>query len=137
VGARILLITDGDVAGVIATTKRDTGIDMYLGQGGAPEGVLAAAALRCVGGQMQGRLFFRNDDERRRAARTGIEDLERKYSLRDMASKDTIFIATGVTNGGMLEGVKTNGERISTHSMIMDSSSGAVRRVRTRRPVKR
>ncbi len=135
-GARIHLITDGDVAGIIATTNPKTGIDMYVGQGGAPEGVLAAAALRCVGGQMQGRLFFRNDDERGRAAKTGIEDLDRKYDLRDMASKDTIFIATGVTNGGMLDGVSTGAGGVRTHSMVMDSASGAVRRVRTRMPVK-
>ena len=135
VGARIHLITDGDVAGVIATATPKAGIDMYLGQGGAPEGVLAAAALRCVGGQIQGRLFFRNDDERARAARTGITDLDRKYALRDMASKDTIFIATGVTNGGMLDGVKADKSHISTHSLVMDSASGAVRRVRTKRPL--
>ena len=136
VGARIHLITDGDVAGVIATANPKTGVDLYVGQGGAPEGVLAAAALRCVGGQMQGRLFFRNDDERQRAAKTGIKDLDRKYSLRDMASKDTIFIATGVTNGGMLDGVKASKTRVSTHSLVMDSSTGTVRRVRTKWPVK-
>ncbi len=136
VGARIRLITDGDVAGVIATTNPATGIDMYLGQGGAPEGVLAAAALRCIGGQMQGRLFFRNDDERKRAAKAGIEDLDRKYDMRDMASQDTLFIATGVTKGDLLDGVET-GPRggVRTHSLIMDSASGAVRRVHTRRPL--
>ena len=101
-GAAVQLITDGDVAGVIATTDPATGIDIYIGQGGAPEGVLAAAALRCVGGQMQTRLVFRNDDERARAAKWGIKDFNRKYSLMDLASGDVVFSATGVTDGSML-----------------------------------
>ena len=105
-GCGIKLIPDGDVAGVIATTDPDTGVDIYLGTGGAPEGVLAAAALRCVGGQMQGRLVFRNDDERARAHRWGIEDLDRIYSMEDMAKGDCIFAATGVTDGSLLKGVK-------------------------------
>ena len=98
-GARIMLISDGDVSGVIATSRPDTGIDIYMGSGGAPEGVLAAAALRCIGGQMQGRLLFRNDDERGRAQRLGITDLNRKYGLLDLAQGDVMFAATGVTNG--------------------------------------
>ena len=102
-GCGIRLIPDGDVAGVIATADPDTGIDVYIGTGGAPEGVLAASALRCVGGQMQGRLVFRNDDEIARARRWGIEDLERIYTLEDMAKGDCIFAATGVTDGSLLE----------------------------------
>ena len=105
-GARIMLIGDGDVCGVMATSDPETGIDIYMGSGGAPEGVLAAAALRCIGGQMQGRLLFRNDDERGRAHRLGINDLNRKYSLLDMAHGDVMFAATGVTNGSMLRGVR-------------------------------
>ncbi|MEE3048554.1 MAG: class II fructose-bisphosphatase, partial [Pseudomonadota bacterium] len=101
-GARIMLISDGDVSGVIATSQAASGVDIYLGSGGAPEGVLAAAALRAIGGQMQGRLIFRNDDERARAAKWGIEDQDRKYGLHDLASGDVMFAATGVTNGTML-----------------------------------
>ncbi|MBV8800850.1 MAG: class II fructose-bisphosphatase [Alphaproteobacteria bacterium] len=129
-GAAVQLITDGDVAGVIATTDPETGIDIYLGQGGAPEGVLAAAALRCVGGQMQTRLVFRNDDERSRAAKWGITDLKRKYSLTDLASGDVIFAATGVTNGSMLSGVHVHGEFITTESIVMRSATHTVRWVK-------
>ena len=129
-GCGIQLIPDGDVAGVIATTNPDTGIDVYLGSGGAPEGVLAAAALRCVGGQMQGRLLFRNDDERGRARRWGIEDLDRIYSLGDLAKGDCIFAATGVTDGSLLKGVRRRkGGCIETESIVMRASSGTVRRV--------
>ena len=129
-GCGIMLIPDGDVAGIIATTDPDTGIDIYLGQGGAPEGVLAAAALRCVGGQMQGRLFFRNDDERGRARRWGIENLDRIYRLEEMASGDCIFAATGVTDGSLLKGVKRRGGKLlTTESIVMRASSGTVRRV--------
>ncbi|MEM1409870.1 MAG: class II fructose-bisphosphatase, partial [Pseudomonadota bacterium] len=104
VGARVFLIPDGDVAGVFHTTNSaESGIDMYIGSGGAPEGVLAAAALRCVGGQMQGRLIFRNDDERGRAEKVGITDMDRKYGLHDLASGDIMFAATGVTDGTMLK----------------------------------
>src|SRR3546814_7039059 len=106
IGCGIMLIPDGDVAGVIATTDPDTTIDMYMGSGGAPEGVLAAAALRCVGGQFKGRLLFRNDDERGRAHQWGIEDLDKVYDLNDLAKGDCIFAATGVTDGSLLEGVK-------------------------------
>lgn len=131
-GARVFLIPDGDVAGVFHTTEPATGIDMYVGQGGAPEGVLAAAALRCVGGQMQGRLVFRNDDERERAERAGITDLNRKYALRDMASGDVIFAATGVTNGTMLDGVKWERDYVHTHTVVMRSKTGTLRYIRAR-----
>ena len=129
-GCGIMLIPDGDVAGVIATSDPDTGVDIYMGQGGAPEGVLAAAALRCIGGQMEGRLFFRNDDERARARRWGIEDLDRIYKLEEMASGDCIFAATGVTDGSLLKGVKRrrNG-MLQTESIVMRASSGTVRRI--------
>ncbi|MEM6414813.1 MAG: class II fructose-bisphosphatase [Pseudomonadota bacterium] len=132
VGARVFMIPDGDVAGVFHTTESHTGIDMYVGSGGAPEGVLAAAALRCVGGQMQGRLLFRNDDERARAERAGITDLNRKYGLTDLASGDVIFAATGVTNGTMLDGVKWEKDYIHTHTVIMRSKTGTVRYIRAR-----
>jgi len=127
-GCGIMLIPDGDVAGVIATTNPDTGIDIYMGSGGAPEGVLAAAALRCVGGQMQGKLLFRNDDERGRARRWGIEDLDRIYGLTDLAKGDCIFAATGVTDGSMLKGVKRRKDGvITTQSVVMRASSGTIR----------
>ncbi|WP_439532923.1 class II fructose-bisphosphatase [Polymorphobacter sp.] len=133
-GCGIQLIPDGDVAGVIATADPDTGIDIYMGSGGAPEGVLAAAALRCVGGQLQGRLIFRNDDERGRAHRWGITDLDRIYKLEDLAQGDVIFAATGVTDGSLLEGVKRRrGGIITTESVVMRASSGTIRRVATER----
>jgi fructose-1,6-bisphosphatase II / sedoheptulose-1,7-bisphosphatase len=128
-GARIMLIGDGDVAGVIATSSVETGIDIYMGSGGAPEGVLAAAALRCIGGQMQGRLLFRNDDERGRAERLGITDLNRKYGLLDLAHGDVMFAATGVTNGAMLRGVRRFPGGAFTHSVVMRSKTGTVRYV--------
>jgi len=131
-GAAVRLITDGDVAGVIATTDPSTGIDIYLGQGGAPEGVLAAAALRCVGGQIQTRLVFRNDDERGRAAKLGITDFNRKYSLLDLASGDVIFSATGVTDGSMLSGVHVEPDCILTESVVMRSATGTVRWIKGR-----
>ena len=126
-GARIMLIGDGDVSGVIATSDPETGIDIYMGSGGAPEGVLAAAALRCIGGQMQGRLLFRNDDERGRAHRLGITDLNRKYDLLDLAHGDVMFAATGVTNGSMLKGVRRFSGGAFTHSVVMRSKTGTVR----------
>jgi fructose-1,6-bisphosphatase II / sedoheptulose-1,7-bisphosphatase len=132
VGAAVRLITDGDVAGVIATSDPATGIDIYIGTGGAPEGVLAAAALRCVGGQIQTRLVFRNDDERARAAKWGIKDLKRKYSLMDMASGDVVFAATGVTDGSMLEGVHMSGNFITTESVVMRSATRTVRWIKAR-----
>ena len=127
-GCGVVLIGDGDVAGVIAVTDEDTTIDMYMGQGGTPEGVLAAAALRCVGGQFNGRLVFRNDDEKARAAKWGIEDLDRIYTRDDLVKGDCIFAATGVTSGSLLEGVKyrRNG-KMTTESVVMRASSGTVR----------
>jgi fructose-1,6-bisphosphatase II / sedoheptulose-1,7-bisphosphatase len=130
-GCGVRLIPDGDVAGVIAVADPDTGIDVYVGTGGAPEGVLAASALRCVGGQMQGRLVFRNDDEVARAHRWGIEDLKRVYTLEDMAKGDCIFAATGVTDGSLLEGVHRRGKCVTTESIVMRASTGTVRRVST------
>ncbi|MEM7444859.1 MAG: class II fructose-bisphosphatase [Pseudomonadota bacterium] len=126
-GARIMLISDGDVSGIIAASQPDTGVDMYIGTGGAPEGVLAAAALRCIGGQMQGRLIFRNDDERARAARHGVTDLDRIYGLEEMAHGDVMFAATGVTTGPMLRGVRRYAGGAMTHSIVMRSKSGTVR----------
>ncbi|MGH6892071.1 MAG: class II fructose-bisphosphatase [Dongiaceae bacterium] len=126
-GARIMLISDGDVSGVISTARPDSGVDIYMGSGGAPEGVLAAAALRCIGGQMQGRLLFRNDDERGRARRLGISDLNRKYGLQELAKGDVMFAATGVTDGTMLKGVRRSANLATTHSMVMRSKSGTVR----------
>ena len=128
-GARIMLITDGDVSGVMATSEEASGVDIYIGSGGAPEGLLAAAALRCIGGQMQGRLTFRNDDERGRAERCGITDFNRKYDLLDLASGDVMFAATGVTNGTMLNGVRRFAGGAKTHSLVMRSKSGTVRYV--------
>jgi fructose-1,6-bisphosphatase II / sedoheptulose-1,7-bisphosphatase len=126
-GARIMLISDGDVSGVIATSRPGSGVDIYLGTGGAPEGVLAAAALRCIGGQMQGRLLFRNDDERGRAQRIGVKDLNRKYAMLDLAKGDVMFAATGVTDGTMLKGVRRFQGGGMTHSMVMRSRTGTVR----------
>ncbi|HTT84891.1 MAG TPA: class II fructose-bisphosphatase [Rhizomicrobium sp.] len=131
-GAAVRLITDGDIAGVIATTDPATGVDIYLGHGGAPEGVLAASALRCVGGQMQARLVFRNDDERGRAMRLGITDLQRKYALDDLAGGDVVFAATGVTDGSMLEGVHWHGEFVTTSSILMRSGTRTVRWIKAR-----
>lgn len=130
-GARIQLIGDGDVAGVIATANPvETGIDMYVGIGGAPEGVLAAAALRCVGGQMQGRLIFNDSEQRERAKRMGVTDLSRKYNLEEMAKGNVMFAATGVTGGSMLEGVKRFPGGASTHSVVMRSSTGTIRYIK-------
>ncbi|HEX2892333.1 class II fructose-bisphosphatase [Vineibacter terrae] len=131
-GARIMLIGDGDVSGVIATSQAESGVDIYMGSGGAPEGVLAAAALRCIGGQMQGRLLFRNEDEKTRAARWGIKDLNRKYGMLDMAKGDVMFAATGVTNGSMLKGVRRFAGGAETHSLVMRSKTGTVRYVEAR-----
>lgn len=128
-GARIMLIMDGDVSGVMAASEENSGVDIYLGSGGAPEGVLAAAALRCIGGQMQARLIFRNDDERMRAERCGITDFDRKYELLDLASGDVMFAATGVTKGTMLDGVRRFSGGAKTHSLVMRSKTGTVRYV--------
>ncbi|MEO1092390.1 MAG: class II fructose-bisphosphatase [Pseudomonadota bacterium] len=126
-GARIRLIRDGDVAGVIATSREDAGVDIYMGSGGAPEGVLAAAALRCIGGQIQGKLLFRNDDERERARRVGIEDFDRVYDTLELANGDVMFAASGVTDGTMLRGVRRIGDSLHTHSIVMRSKTGTIR----------
>lgn len=136
-GARIQLIQDGDVAGVMATSSNDTGIDIYLGSGGAPEGVLAAAALRCIGGQMMGRLIFRNDDERGRAHKLGVQDLNRKYTMLDMAHGEVMFAATGVTDGSMLQGVRRTPNGVSTQSVVMRSKTGTVRVISANHDLKR
>ncbi|MGE0251541.1 MAG: class II fructose-bisphosphatase [Dongiaceae bacterium] len=128
-GARIMLIADGDVSGVIATCQPNSGVDMYMGIGGAPEGVLAAAALRCLGGQMQGRLIIRNPDEEKRAERCGIKDLKKVYTLEDMAKGDVMFAATGVTDGAWLRGVKWQGSRVTTTSVVMRSKTGTIRHI--------
>jgi fructose-1,6-bisphosphatase II / sedoheptulose-1,7-bisphosphatase len=136
-GAAIRLITDGDVAGVIHCAEAEmTGIDMYMGAGGAPEGVLAASALKCMGGQMWGRLIFRNDDERGRAARAGIRDLNRIYGRDDMVRGEVIFAATGVTNGSILQGVKREPNYIQTETLLMRSKTGSLRRMIYRNPVR-
>jgi fructose-1,6-bisphosphatase II / sedoheptulose-1,7-bisphosphatase len=136
-GAAIRLITDGDVAGVIHCAEPDvTGIDMYMGSGGAPEGVLAAAALKCMGGQMYGRLLFRNDDERGRAATAGITDLNRVYSRDEMVTADVIFAATGVTEGSLVRGIRTEPGWITTETILMRSKTGSVRRMTYRAPLR-
>ncbi len=134
-GAAIRLITDGDVAGIIHCAEADkTGIDMYMGLGGAPEGVLAAAALKCMGGQMWGRLTFRNDDEKGRAAKAGITDLDRIYSRDDMVTADVIFAATGVTDGSILPGIVREPTHLTTETILMRSKTGSVRRMSYRNP---
>jgi fructose-1,6-bisphosphatase II / sedoheptulose-1,7-bisphosphatase len=135
-GAAIRLITDGDVAGVMHCAEPEvTGIDMYMGRGGAPEGVLAAAALKCMGGQIQGQLTFRNDDERARAAEAGLADLDRVYTRDDMAGGDVIFAATGVTGGSLLPGIKREPGWLTTETILMRSKTGSVRRMRYKTPV--
>ncbi len=135
-GAAIRLITDGDVAGVMHCAESDiTGIDMYMGSGGAPEGVLAAAALKCMGGQIYGRLMFRNDDERGRAAKAGITDLDRIYARDEMVTADVIFAATGVTGGTLLAGIKREPGWVETSTLLMRSKTGSVRRMTYRTPV--
>ncbi len=137
-GARIYLIGDGDVAGIIACADDESGIDAYMGVGGAPEGVLAAAALQCIGGQMQGRLVFRNDDEKSRADKYGITDYDRVYDLNDLAhGSDIMFAATGVTDGPLLKGVRRNARGAVTHSMVMRSKSGTVRHITAEHNFKR
>ncbi|EIE51326.1 fructose 1,6-bisphosphatase [Salipiger aestuarii] len=134
-GAAIRLITDGDVAGVMHCAESHiTGIDMYMGSGGAPEGVLAAAALKCMGGQMYGKLLFRNDDERGRAAKAGITDLDKIYTRDELVTADVIFAATGVTDGSILSGIKREPGWITTETILMRSKTGSVRRVIYRNP---
>ena len=128
-GARIVLIPDGDVSGVVAVSQPETGVDMYMGSGGAPEGVLSAAALRCIGGQMQGRLLFEDEAQKARAREMGIADPDRTYALEDMARGDVMFAATGVTTGPMLRGVRRFPSGAVTHSIVMRSKSGTVRYV--------
>lgn len=134
-GARVHLIGDGDIAGVIHCAKPETGIDMYVGSGGAPEGVLAAAALKCVGGQFQGRLVIRNDEERERAQHAGIEDLKRRYDLNDLVTGEAVFIATGVTSGSLLDGVRAGGGALHTHTMILNAATRTVSELRMRQPI--
>ena len=130
-GASVRLIGDGDVAGIIHTTDPDeTGIDMYIGQGGAPEGVLAAAALRCTGGQMLGRLVIRNEEQRERTQSMGIADVTQIFSMEEMAKGDVLFAATGVTDGNMLKGVKMNRDSLVTDTVVMRSSTGTVRYIK-------
>ncbi|MDB5315543.1 MAG: glpX [Rhodospirillales bacterium] len=126
-GARIMLISDGDVSGVVAVSQPETGVDLYLGSGGAPEGVLAAAALRCIGGQMQGKLLFEDDSQVQRARGMGITDANRIYGLEEMARGEVMFAATGVTTGPMLRGVRRFASSAITHSIVMRSKSGTVR----------
>ncbi|MBL3568610.1 fructose-bisphosphatase, class II [Rhodovulum sulfidophilum] len=136
-GAAIRLITDGDVAGIMHCADRGrTGIDMYMGSGGAPEGVLAAAALKCMGGQMWGKLLFRNDDERGRAAKAGITDLDRVYARDDLVQADVIFAATGVTDGSLLPGIKREVGYLTSETLLMRSKTGSVRRMFYRNPTK-
>ena len=132
VGARIMLISDGDVSGVIATSEEDSGVDMYIGTGGSPEGVLAAAALRCIGGQMQTRLVFRNEEEISRAKKVGINDLSKIYDLNELAKGDVMFAATGVTDGNMLKGVKNKERFAYTESVVMRSSTHTVRKIKAK-----
>jgi fructose-1,6-bisphosphatase II / sedoheptulose-1,7-bisphosphatase len=136
VGARINLIPDGDVAGVIATAMPEVGIDMYVGQGKAPEGVLAAAALRCVGGQMQARFAFRNEAEKFQAQRSGLKDAGRRFELDDLVAGDVIFSATGVTKGALLDGVERRNGAIETHTMMMSSADGVLRKIRSVTPMR-
>ena len=134
-GAAVRMITDGDVAAVIHCAEPDTGIDMYMGAGGAPEGVLAAAALKCMGGQILGRLRFRNDAEKERARKAGIEDLDRVYSRDEMVQGDVIFAATGVTDGSMLPGIKREPGWLTAETILMRSKTGSMRRMTYRHPV--
>ena len=136
-GAAIRLITDGDVAGVIHCAESEiTGIDMYMGSGGAPEGVLAASALKCMGGQIYGKLLFRNDDEKARAKKAGITDLNRIYTRDEMVTADVIFAATGVTTGSILSGIKREPGWVTTETLLMRSKTGSVRRMTYRSPMK-
>ncbi len=133
-GARVTLITDGDIAGVINTTDPTTQVDIYMGVGGAPEGVLAAAALRCIGGQMQGRLVTSSEEQKARAAKMGVKDFNKKFNMEEMASGDVIFAATGVTDGNLLEGIRYVRGGLTTHSVVMRSSTGTVRWVKALHP---
>lgn len=131
-GARVTLISDGDIAGVIHCTDPATGIDMYLGTGGAPEGVLAAAGLRCTGGQMQGRLVTNDDGQKQRAAKMGIKDFNKKYEMNEMASGDVVLSVTGVTSGSMLTGIHQSGNEVWTDTLLMRSSTNTIRWIKAR-----
>ena len=131
IGSKIVLIPDGDVAGVIMTTQEHNPVDIYLGIGGAPEGVLAAAALQCIGGQMQTRLVINNDDEKNRAEKIGIKDLEKKYNLNELAHGDIIFSATGVTEGTMVRGVRSDSSHYITHSLVLRTGEAASQYIET------
>lgn len=131
--ARVHLISDGDVQGVINTTNPRSGVDIYMGSGGAPEGVLAASALRCIGGQIQGKLLFRNNDEAKRARNVGIDDLDMIYDIEGLAKGPIIFAATGVTNGALLDGVRIESGKIHTETLVMNSIDGSVQRLRSAR----
>ena len=136
-GARIRLITDGDVAGIIHCAETEiTGVDMLMGLGGAPEGVLAASALKCLGGQIQGRLVFRTNDEIKRAEKAGINDMNKIYSLNDMVTKEVIFAASGVTDGSMLKGARVIGNMLETDTILMRSKTGSIRRLNYRQKIK-
>ena len=136
-GARIRLIADGDVAGIIHCAETEiTGVDMLMGLGGAPEGVLAASALKCLGGQIQGRLIFRTNDERKRAQKAGIKDMNKIYSLNDMVTKEVIFAASGVTDGSMLKGARVIGNMLETDTVLMRSKTGSIRRLNYRQKIK-
>ena len=134
IGSKVILIPDGDVAGVIMTSQEEIDVDIYFGTGGAPEGVLAAAALQCIGGQMQTRLVIRNDDEKKRAEKAGIKDLEKKYYIDDLASGDIIFVATGVTEGTMVKGVKKYSNSFLTHSIVLRSDFNTTQFIQTYHP---
>jgi fructose-1,6-bisphosphatase II / sedoheptulose-1,7-bisphosphatase len=133
-GARVRMIPEGDVAGLMGSAGLGAIADMYIGRGGAPEGVLAASALRCIGGQMQGRLHFRTDDERARARRVGVTDLDRKYDLSELASGRCVFIATGVTDGDLVDGVRIKDGMANTHTLLLDSEDHSIRKIRSTRP---
>jgi fructose-1,6-bisphosphatase II / sedoheptulose-1,7-bisphosphatase len=135
IGARVHLIGDGDIAGIINCAKPETGIDMYLGQGGAPEGVLAAAALKCVGGQFQGRLVIRSAEERMRAEHVGLADLKRRYTLDELVAEDAVFVAAGVTTGSLLDGVRTGRGFAHAHALVMNAGTRSVCELRLRQPV--
>ena len=131
IGSKVFLIPDGDVQGVIMTSQKDINVDIYFGTGGAPEGVLAAAALQCIGGQIQTRLVIRNDDEKKRAEKLGITDLEKKYNIDDLATGDIVFVATGVTEGTMVQGVKKLGNLYTTHSIVLRSDENTTQYIKT------
>ena len=135
-GARLRLIPDGDVAGIIHCAETEkTGVDIYMGSGGAPEGVLAASALKCLGGQIQGKLLFRNELEIKRARATGINDINKIYNLQDMVTKDVIFAATGVTDGSILKGSRWDGTNLETETLLMRSKTGSIRRLLYRQTI--